>query len=165
MATRRMLAFISQRTNRHLPLTILISVVAIILIALFGFALFISLVNLSVGRGVDFIAFLDLSVPLKWIAFPLYTTIPSILGYWRLPTINGVFLLSTLVGIIWVVIFSVAVILSNISMRITGLGSWLKRYFYVRKHPYKILAVIIAVVFFVPCMFWHLLHLVLTATG
>ena len=90
------------------------------------------------------------------ILFPFYTRYPS---EWQVDTLYGVFIWSTLMGIIWVAIFGSSVIIANGSMKLRGVGPWLNRNFQVQRHPLRILRVIVIVVVCSLCTFYHLLVL------
>jgi hypothetical protein len=157
IVTRRFLSYISRATNNYLIIiTLVLSICAIIFIAVIGYTLFTSLVDLFIGYHIVFGNFLDPRPPIQWLGFPLYNVAPNLLGPWTVYTIQGVFLLSTLMGIFWICIFSLAVIVSNLSMKLEGVGPWLKANFYVRKHPYTILNGILVLILLSFCVIWHL---------
>ena len=138
--TRRFLTYISRVTNNYLIIVMLaLSTCVILFIAAIGYTLYITLVNLLIGYRIIYSQFLDPRPLIQWLGFPLYNVAPNLLGQWTVHTIDGVFLLSTLIGIFWICVFSLAVIVSNLSMKIEGIGPWLKDNFYVRRHPYTIL--------------------------
>ena len=118
--------------------------------------MFTTTIDLIIGYPVVINEFFDPTPLTEWITFPFYNIVPSVLGIWTVHTINGVFLLSTLLGMFWIIIFSLAVIVSNLSLKFEGLGPWIQRNFYVRKHPYKILGGLFVIVSFIPCVVWHL---------
>jgi hypothetical protein len=73
------------------------------------------------------------------ILFPFYRSYSALLGEWSITTLYGVFIWSTLMGIVWLGVFSISVIIANVSMNLSGLGPWLDRNFRVRSQPFRIL--------------------------
>jgi hypothetical protein len=92
------------------------------------------------------------------ILFPFYTSHPL---EWQVDTLYGVFVWSTLVGILWLAIFSAAVIIANVSMKLRGVGPWLSRNFQVQRQPLRILRALVIVVLCGLCAIYHLLLLFL----
>jgi hypothetical protein len=140
----------------------ILSAITTILITIIGFTLFTTVTDLLVGYRVIFSDFLNIYPLLLWIAFPFYNVAPSLLGRWTAHTISGVFLLSTLTGIVWVLLFSLAVIASNFSMNITGIGPWLKAHLDTRKHPYRSMGLILVPIISCVCLIYHLIIAVLS---
>jgi hypothetical protein len=90
------------------------------------------------------------------IVFPFYTSYP---GEWQVDTLYGVFVWSTLVGILWLAIFSTSVIIANASIKLRGVGPWLNRNFQVQRHPLRILSALVIIVLPGICVIYHLLML------
>jgi hypothetical protein len=86
------------------------------------------------------------------VLFPFYKNRPD---EWNVATIYGVFVWSTLMGILWIGIFSTSVIIANVSMKLQGLGPWLNRNFRVRSRPFRILGVLMVILLFVACAIYH----------
>ena len=91
------------------------------------------------------------------ILFPFYRMYPELLGGWTVDTIYGVFIWSTLMGVAWLGVFSVTVIIANISMKLGGLGPWLDQKFKVRSEPFRILMTLAMILTLALCLFYHLL--------
>jgi hypothetical protein len=162
LATRRILGYISQaRNNYAVILALMLSAFIIIFIAILGFEIYNSLIDLLIGRHIMLSEVLSGYPLMQWIEFPLYKSLPNLLGKWTVHTISGVFLLSTLIGILWIVIFCVAVIISNITIKIHGIGPWIKNNFRVRQYPFKIMGGILVLILFLICVVWHLIWPVL----
>jgi hypothetical protein len=94
---------------------------------------------------------------LKAILFPLYKNHSELLGGWSIGTVYGIFVWSTLMGVIWLWIFSLSVIIANLSMKLRNVGSWLDRNFKVRSQPFIILAILATSLISGPCLIYHLL--------
>jgi len=62
---------------------------------------------------------------------------------------------STLVGIFWISIFLLAVIASNIRMRMVGIGPWFKVHFYTRNRPIRSMGLLVVFILFVCCALVH----------
>jgi hypothetical protein len=88
----------------------------------------------------------------KAILFPFYKRYPN---NWNVGTLYGVFVWSTLIGILWIGIFITSVIIANLSMKLKGVGPWLDRNFHVRREPFRILAVLTIISVFMCCAIYH----------
>ena len=97
---------------------------------------------------------------LKAILFPLFKNHTELLGGWTIGTVYGVFIWSTLMGVVWLGIFSISVIVANFSSRLGGIGPWLARNFHVRSQPFRILAILAILATLLisgPCLIYHFL--------
>jgi hypothetical protein len=116
------------------------------------------------GRGSSLTELFDpetgISSPrnyLKAILFPLYKYRTELLSGWEIGSVYGVFYWSTLMGVIWLGIFSLSVMVANLSMKLGGVGPWLDRYFHVRTQPFRILAILATIMVSGPCLIYHFL--------
>jgi hypothetical protein len=91
------------------------------------------------------------------IALPLYKIYPEIFGEWRIGSLFGVFVWSTLMGIGWLAVFSVSVIIANISLKLHGVGPWLSKNFQVQRQPFRILAALVTAPIVAACVIYHVL--------
>lgn len=87
------------------------------------------------------------------ILFPFYANHPH---EWQVDTLYGVFIWSTLVGILWLAIFSASVIIANGSMKLRGVGPWLNKNFQVQRQPLRILRALVIMVLCGFCAIYHL---------
>lgn len=90
------------------------------------------------------------------ILFPFYKTYPQ---EWQIDTLYGVFVWSTLTGIIWLFIFSASVLVANVSIKLKGLGPWLNRKLQVQRQPIRILRALVIILLSGLCAIYHLLVL------
>jgi hypothetical protein len=103
------------------------------------------------------------STPAEWIfspsrfmgaiLFPFYRSDPQ---RWQIDTIYGVFVWSTLMGILWLGIFCASVIIANASMKLRGVGPWLNKNFQVQRQPMRILRALAIIVLSGVCVIYHL---------
>jgi hypothetical protein len=165
MVTRRYLYSIS-KINCHtfaIIVTMVIAALTILVIASVGYDIFITAVDYMMGWPVIISEFLNISLLIRWVAFPFYNIAPSVLGPWDITTIIGVFLLSTTMGILWIFVFSIAVIISNVTLRITSLGPLIRKYLNTREKPYRSMGYILVALIFSICVIYHGLLLVIFA--
>jgi len=91
------------------------------------------------------------------ISFPIYRIYPDAFGGWSLNTLYGPFIWSTLMGVVWVSIFSLSVIIANLSTRLLPVGPWIATNFRVIQRPFQVLAFLIVCPGAILCAVWHLL--------
>jgi hypothetical protein len=87
------------------------------------------------------------------ILFPFYRSNPD---EWQIDTLYGVFMWSTLIGIIWLGIFSASVIIANVSMKLRVVGPWLSKNFQVQRQPIRILRALVIILLSGVCAIFHL---------
>lgn len=165
IVTRRYLYSISKLKCHPFVIifTMLIADITILVIAAVGYAIFISAANYIIGWPIVFSGLFDIPTMIRWIAFPFYNIAPSMLGPWEITTIIGVFLLSTTTGILWIFLFSIAVIISNLILKITSLGPMISKYLNTRERPYRSMGYILVVLIFSICVIYHGVSLVIFA--
>jgi len=98
----------------------------------------------------------DLHRFVRAILFPFYAIYRSHPQEWHIDTLYGVFVWSTLMGLLWLSVFSFSVIIANFSMRLKGVGPWLNRNFHVQRQPIKVIraVAIILLAGFVRSIIW-----------
>ena len=157
IATRYILDCISGARNVLLIVMLFIlAILAIVIIADIGFTLAMT----AFAPLFGFPELFSVGELIRRIAFPLYNLYPGRLGEWTVHTITGVFLGSTLIGIIWIGIFSVAVIVANLIMKIRGLGPWIKEEFQVQRQPFKIMGGLLVIFLGGICVIVHLISVI-----
>jgi hypothetical protein len=161
--TRRVLKYLSRRaTNNVLMLSAVVIVTSCLLLVLSFVFLECALTIINYMIRVTSRAPIG-PPPQGWentpvgtfaqaLLFPVYKRYGSV---WSIGTFNGVFVWSTLTGIIWVMIFSTSVIVANASMKLRGVGPWLNRNFHVQRQPFRILAVLTIIPAFTFCVIYH----------
>ena len=93
----------------------------------------------------------------KVIFFPFCKSFPALLGDWTVDSLYGVFVCSTLTGLVWIGLFSIAVVIANVSIKLRVVGPWLSKNFKVQEHPFRVLAALAAIPVFGVCAIYHLL--------
>lgn len=160
IVTRNILQYSSTMSSKSMfmiPLIFGFSLSAIVLISFVAFKLATTISWHLTGCREQFfnqppyIAFM-----IRIIAFPFYGEYPGILGRWYAETVLGVFVCSTLFGMVWIIMFSVGLILANLSMKIAFLGPWLDKNVHVRQYPFKIMGGLLAMLLFAICFILHL---------
>lgn len=94
-------------------------------------------------------------VYLKAILFPFYKNHPELLGGWTVGTMYGVYIWSTLMGLVWLGIFGVSLVIANYSMKLRVVGPWLDANFRVRSQPFRVLAILAIISVSGPCLIYH----------
>jgi hypothetical protein len=140
----------------RLIIVVLLASAAIIVIAYV--VLFIGVVSASyiIGLPVSLprLDFTDTFVAA--IFFPLYKNHAAILGEWGVSTVYGVFVWSTLMGILWLVAFSFSIVIANISVKLTPVGRILDERLHVQTRPFRILQLLAIVLVLICCAISHL---------
>lgn len=94
--------------------------------------------------------------------FPFYKNRPD---QWNVSTSYGVFVWSTLMGVLWVGIFSTSVIIANVSTHSQGLGPWLDQRFRVGTEPFKVLAALAIIFVIVVCIISYIFLWIVAAVA
>ncbi len=98
----------------------------------------------------------EIAIMAHALAFPFFRHSSGILGNWSIDTITGVFSYSTFFGIVWIGLFSAALLFANLSMKIRFLGPWLKDNTHVKQHPFKVMGGLLVITLSVICVVYHL---------
>ena len=154
--TREVLKHLSTLSSARvliIPFVLVICLLVISVIAYFGFTIASMIGGFPRRATYNYSAIGEM---LHALAFPFYARFPGILGRWSIDTIMGVFLYSTFFGIIWIGLFSIALIVSKLSMKISFLGPWLRDNLRVRQHPFKATGGLLVVIVSVMCVIFHL---------
>ena len=159
--TQQVLRHMSSATMRRLTITVFVAACGIL--ALSFVALDVAVLILKyvyTGSGPSTASEYMFSPRRFWAAilFPFYRGNPD---EWQIDTIYGVFVWSTLLGIIWLAIFSTSVIIANISVKLRGVGPFLSRNFYVQRQPIRMLRALVIILLVGVCAIYHLWVLLL----
>lgn len=115
----RYLSTIQARSILLVPLVFVSSLSMLVVIAFVGFKIASTLSWYLTGCREQFFnepSYIEFMVQI--LSFPFYKQFPEIFGRWYVETILGVFVYSTLFGMVWIILLSVGLILANLSMRI-----------------------------------------------
>jgi hypothetical protein len=158
IATRRVFQHISTATVWRVIITFVVYACGILVLSFIALDIAVLILNYafigSVPSRSEELIF-SLSQFARGI-LPFYTSHPR---EWQIDTLYGVFIWSTLMGILWLAIFSASVIIANVSMKLSGVGPWLDRNFQVRRQPLRILRALVIIVLSGVCAIYHLLFL------
>lgn len=154
--TQQVLQHLSSATMRRLTMTVFVAACGIL--ALSFVALDIAVLILQyvfTGSGPSTPSEFIFS-PRRFVAairFPFYRSYPD---EWRTDTIYGVFVWSTLIGIIWLGIFTASVVIANVSLKLRFIGPLLSRNFKVQRQPIRILRALVIILLSGVCAIYHL---------
>jgi hypothetical protein len=154
--THKVLRHMSSATVRRLTITVFVAACGIL--ALLFVALDVAVLILKylyTGSGPSTASEFMFS-PRRFVAailFPFYRGNPD---EWQIDTLYGVFVWSSLIGIIWLGIFCASVIIANVSMKLRVVGPWLSKNFQVQRQPIRKLRALVIILLSGVCAIYHL---------
>jgi hypothetical protein len=157
--TQQVLRHMSSATMRRLTMTVFVAACGILALSFVALDVAVLILQyLFTGSGPSTPSEFIFS-PHRFVAairFPFYRSNPD---EWRIDTIYGVFVWSTLTGIIWLGIFTASVVISNVSLKLRVIGPLLSRNFKVQRQPIRILRALVIILLSGVCAIYHLLVL------